>query len=377
MSILSLTTFLHLFRSPRQLSFDSFWKEAVVRVGQKKTPLAFYVSEKKIPKKDIRLLYQHIIDRNEYLTRFYQLSLAIRPEYLHFSEPMKNRHFNNNTNPLIKNMIRQLHYEDILQKTKSGIENNPTYMDMLLDLYKRNIIDYKLLTPSARHYMHEGRLGSVFSSYYFRASIMNPFLVYSLQESLLRGTRIFTPTLGWTSYCYGFLESPQVVEYVGVDVIPSVCEKTREFARAHSPKTLTTIFCRPSEKLAQSADFRKRYANHFDVVFFSPPYYRLELYAGEQQSTAQYSSYNEWLEKYWKTTVELCHHVLQKGGRMCYILSSYGSHGGKDEFDLLSDMNTITAQYFTLKSTQPMYNKDVFVTSNDPTAEKIMLFVKN
>ena len=78
--------------------------------------------------------------------------------------------------------------------------------------------------------MKNGRLGSVFSSYYFRASIMNPYLVYSLNHKLLNGTKIFTPTLGWSSYCYGFLECPMVKEYVGTDVIKSVCDKTNKFA---------------------------------------------------------------------------------------------------------------------------------------------------
>jgi hypothetical protein len=102
----------------------------------------------------------------------------------------------------------------------------------------------------------------------------------------------------------------------------------------------------------------------------------LELYAGEQQSTTQYPSYEEWLNQYWKTTIELCHTVLQKGGKLCYILSGYGSEKGKNEYDLLGDMNRITQQFFRLHSIQPMYNKDVYVNSHEATTEKIMLFIK-
>ena len=75
---------------------------------------------------------------------------------------------------------RNMHYKDILQNTTSDFANNPSYLDVIEDLYIHNIIDYKLLTPSALHYMREGRLGSNYSSFYFRASIMNPYLVYSL-----------------------------------------------------------------------------------------------------------------------------------------------------------------------------------------------------
>jgi hypothetical protein len=242
---------------------------------------------------------------------------------------------------------------DILQNTKSGIDNVPTFMDVLTDLYLNNIIDYKILTPSSLHYMNEGRLGSVFSSFYFRASIMNPYLVYSLNHSVLKGTRIFTPTLGWTSYCYGFLEYPSVIEYVGTDVIPSVCKTTAKFAREHSPNTTVDIYCKPSEQLFKSKVFMDKYVNHFDVVFFSPPYYRLELYDGENQSTTKYDTYEKWLDKYWSATIQLCKHVLQPGGRLCYILSGYGSENTKENYDLLEDMNAITKRYFAFKGKQP------------------------
>ena len=265
-------------------------------------------------------------------------------------------------------------YKEILKETKSGIENNPTFFDVLEDLYVNKIIDYKILTPSAIHYMKNGRLGSVFSSFYFRASIMNPYLVYSLNQSVLRGTRIFTPTLGWSSYCYGFLESPGVVEYVGTDVIPRVCKKTSEFARTYYPNKTVTIYDSPSEQLLHMKPFITKYASHFDVVFFSPPYYRLEMYPGKKQSTTTYKTYEDWLSGYWENTIKLCHLVLAPGGKMCYILSGYGPD---NQYDLIGDMNKITQKYFKLKNIQSMNNKNVHVTEHRETDEKIMIFVKN
>jgi hypothetical protein len=270
-----------------------------------------------------------------------------------------------------------MHYENILKNTKSGMENVSTYMDVLNDLYEKSIIDYKLLTPSAIHYIQKGRIGSVFSSYYFRASIMNPYLVYSLNQSVLKGTKIFTPTLGWSSYSLGFLECPQVVEYVGTDVIPDVCEKTLQFSKKQYPNKNTKIFCQPSENLAKSKSFKTKYKEHFDVVFFSPPYYKLELYDSKNQSTDEYNTYEEWLQKYWEETIKLCYYILEKNGRLCYILSGYGSQNTDEQYDLLKDMNNITKKYFKLKSQQPMYNKDVHVTNHKETAEKIMIFVKS
>ena len=346
-----------------------------VRIGSRLVPLNEYVKTKdKLTSDDIKQLMENIRDRNEYLSRFYEVSLKV-PETLEIKDPpMKNGHMNNNALVRYKNVIRNMFYKEILKETKSGIENNPTFFDVLEDLYVNKIIDYKILTPSAIHYMKNGRLGSVFSSFYFRASIMNPYLVYSLNQSVLRGTRIFTPTLGWSSYCYGFLESPGVVEYVGTDVIPRVCKKTSEFARSYYPDKTVVIYDSPSEQLLHLKPFLKKYISHFDVVFFSPPYYRLEMYPGKKQSTTTYKTYEEWLSGYWENTIKLCHLVLAPGGKMCYILSGYGP---ENQYDLIGDMNKIAQKYFTLKNIQSMNNKNVHVTDHRETDEKIMIFAKN
>ena len=380
MDILSLEKFKNIFSRPQKTnrSFDDFFIHSKVKIGSRLFPLKDYAVKKNIEMENLKLLFEYIQNCNHYLERFYTLSLRIDngSSRLRCMKPMKNGEMNNNAESLSKNIIRNIHWQDILQNTKSGIENIPTFIDVLQDLFLRDIIDYKIVTPSSLFYLKNGRLGSVFSSYYFRASIMNPYLVYSLNESILKGTRIFTPTLGWSSYCYGFLESKRVLEYVGTDVIPSVCEKTKQMAKIISPGKTVDIYCKPSEDLYRSRKFLDTYREHFDVVFFSPPYYRLELYEGKMQSTEKYKSYQEWLSKYWEATIQLCYHVLEKGGRLCYILSGYGSQNTKDQYDLLKDMNNITKKYFKLKSQQPMYNKNVNVTSHRETAEQIMIFIK-
>jgi hypothetical protein len=381
MKLLKLEEFLKIFDKPENISeskiFQEFLNKAQVRVGDNMTPLKEYMQKKEIDKKKIKLLYENIEKRNEYLTRFYNMSLRIQEQNLNITDSaMKNKSFNNNKLVTYKNLIRNIHYKDILENTESGINNVPTYIQVLKDLYLKHIIDYKIITPSALYYMQNGRLGSVFSSYYFRASIMNPYLVYSLNKSVLKGTKIFTPTLGWTSYCFGFLECEEVKEYVGTDVIPDVCKKTQEFAKLRYPEKTTEIFCQPSENLVRKEKFLKKYKEHFDVVFFSPPYYKLEMYKSQNQSTDKYDTYEKWLEGYWEETIKLCHYVLEPKGKLCYILSGYGSQNTDEEYDLLKDMNNITKKYFKLVSQQPMYNKDVHVTKHKETQEKIMIFCR-
>ena len=368
-----MKSFLHLFETPKTKSFAQFVKDAQVKSVNKITPLRTYMEQRQISQDDIRLLYDHVVNRDEYLIRFYKTSLEV--DSLKITEPpMPRANLDNNTHVKYKNVIRHLHMRNILQRTKSGLENVPSFLDVLFDLYQKNIIDYKILTPSAIHYLREGRIGSVFSSFYFRASIMNPYLVYSLNHRVLKGERIFTPTLGWSSYAYGFAECPYVKEYVGVDVITDVCSKTQKFMQQYK-NIDTRIYCTPSENLLQNRTFMNTYREHFDTVFFSPPYYELELYPGKDQSTAVYKTYDEWLQGYWLQTIQLCYHVLKKGGTMCYILSE---GGGKDQTHILKDMNKITKSIFTYKTTLPMYNKNVHVTavSHRDTSEKIMIFVK-
>ena len=102
----------------------------------------------------------------------------------------------------------------------------------------------------------------------------------------------------------------------------------------------------------------------------------MEKYKGGEQSIEIYKTYEEWLEKYWKATIILCYKVLQKGGKLCYILSDYGSENTKEQYDLIEDMNNITKQYFKLKSIQDMHNKDVHVTKHKKSNEKIIIFTK-
>ena len=368
---LQLFSFLRLF-AHKTPSFQQWLQQAQVKSGNKLTPLKTYQEARKIPLDALKRLHDHIIQRDAYLQRFYQTSLHYNDLKI-TDEPMPKSHLDNNTKVNYKNVIRHLHFRNILQKTKSGLQGLPSFLDVLFDLYTRNIIDYKILTPSALHYLEAGRIGSVFSSFYFRASIMNPYLVFSLNRSVLKGTRIFTPTLGWSSYAYGFAECTQVQEYVGVDVIPDVCQKTTAFLTQQYPHIRSQIYCQPSESLLNNKPFMTQYKNHFDVVFFSPPYYELELYPGKNQSTTTYKTYEEWLEGYWHKTIQLCSHVLQPKGKLCYILSS---GGGNQSSDILKDMNAITATLFRKQDTLPMYNKNVHVTAHRETAEKIMIYVK-
>lgn len=365
--------FLKLFKRDREIPLKKFLDSYKVKTSNKMYKLGEYIELKKININDIIILKGILENKDIYLKNFYNRSLKIENNFLHKEEP--SRIYNNNMLVKYKNVIRNLHMNDILLNTKSGyIKNQRSYLDMAYDLFNKKIIDYQIIAPASLYYIKTGGFGGVLSSLYFRASIMNPYLVYSLNLTLLKGTKVFTPTLGWTSYIYGLLETGIVREYVGTDVIKEVCNKTREFSKNY-PKIITKIYNKPSENLLNYSYFKNNYKNHFDLVFFSPPYFKLELYDSENQSTDKYKTYDEWLEGYWRKTIKLCHYVLEKKGILCYILSGYGS-GNTENYDLLRDMNEITEKNFKLIYIKKMFNKNVNVTQHRETGEKIMIYQK-
>jgi len=378
MNELDLKHFVKLFRS-NKISFETFYSKAKVRVNENLFDLDSYKNRKNISKQDIYVLYQVLINKNDYLENFFHTSLEIKTEIgmMDKETPMKKGELSNNQKINYKNVIRNMHFEDILEKTTSGFNNIPSYLKVVKEFFNDYIIDYKLLTKSALEFIRKGRFGSVLSSFYFRASIMNPYLVYSINKTLLQGKKIFTPTLGWSAYAHGFLECKDVEEYVGTDVIPSVCVKTKKLCDLYR-NVKTEIFCKPSEKLLEYKSFRNKYKQHFDVVFFSPPYFKLENYKSDNQSTENYNSYEEWLSKYWEPTVELCHFVLKKNGKMCYIISDYGSQNTEQTYELVKDTKKCARKYFDNFSVQPLLNKNVHVTKHRDTDEKIIICrVKN
>ena len=304
-----------------------------------------------------------------YLTNFYQRSLKTHEVNL---KP-KDITFNNNTNAKFKNVIRNIHLKGILIDTKTIQPNIRNFLEVILDLFKHRIVDYKLVTPSSLALIEKNKLSSILSGYYFRSSIMNPTIPFSVSTHMTKPFNVFTPTLGWSSYLYGMMSNPLLKHYVGVDVLKNVCQTTKSIASENKIKS--NIYCHPSEDLLKSKSFLKTYDDYFDFVFFSPPYYQLEMYEGEQQSTTRYKSYEEWLDGYWRQTMKLCHHVLKDDHRMYYIISGYKN---KSKFyDLETDMNRICQEEgFVFQEQIPMTNKNVGFTKHRTASENIYVFRK-
>lgn len=348
---LTLAKWLSYYES-QHVSFSQFKKTAQVYTVDGLVPLRTYRQRDygKVPEKAVKMLYDFSVTNKEnYLVNFYNKNLKIPTDVsMHGIEP----EFDNNKHPKFKNLVRNLYYSDILSST--GYLKKRSYMKVIIDLFRYHIIDRNMLAPSVLKLMSEGKTSSLLSGMYFRASIMNPFLVYSISQALGNPNKVLTPCLGWSSYLLGFMENPALEQYVGIDVIKKVCRTTEQLAERIRPDVDTEIYCTPSEDLYRDRVFMKTYKRNFDAVFFCPPYYQLELYKGSEQSTQRYKSYPEWLQRYWKPTVKLCEACLRRGGSFCYIVSGYRNRSGKF-LDLDGDMNDIILEsQFVLERSYPM-----------------------
>ena len=366
--IITLEEWLNMFKN-KNISIQQFIEKFYVKSGNKIKKFKDIIKEKNLKKTNIKTLYNFfVIKKEENLVNFYNKSLRIL-EDLDLNK-VKTLSLSNSKNSTYKNLIRNIYYKDILLYTKTDIKGLRPFLEVIFDLYNNNTIDYKLLTPGAIKMMERNIFASILSGFYFRSSILNPVVIYTLSKKYIKNaSRVFTPTLGWSSYMYGFLSDEKIKEYVGTDVIKSVCYNTEKLAKRMFPKKYVDIYCSQSELLIENREFMKEYKNYFDVVFFSPPYYKLELYRGSKQSTTLYNTYEMWLDKYWKTTIKLCREVLHRKGKLIYIISGYDK-----QLNMNTDMNNITKKYFKYIKKMNLANTNVNFTNHKDTNEIIYFF---
>jgi tRNA1(Val) A37 N6-methylase TrmN6 len=179
--------------------------------------------------------------------------------------------------------------------------------------------------------------------------------------------------LGWCSYIAGFslLKNTPIKHYVGIDIIDSVCYNAKYTSLGIcSPEKINIYNCQSEIIMNIHNEFNTTYKEYFDLIFFSPPYYRMELYKGVGQSTTIYKTYDEWLINYWEKTVIMCKNVLNpKGGIFSYIVSPF------DNYNLPDDLLKISNKYFLLQNIIPIYNKNVNSTKHREPDDKLYIYI--
>ena len=162
--------------------------------------------------------------------------------------------------------------------------------------------------------------------------------------------------------------------YVGLDVMPSVCEKNAFLADWYAERGLaksTRILCQPSERMELP-----EYREYFDTIMVCPPYYTMELYAEGEQSTTSYPDYAAWLEGYWRATVARCLTLSRPGGVFALIINDYQDLNGR-HYALTTDLDAIVQDYYVPLHVFYLKNRTspLRTTTKDRT-EKLFIYRK-
>ena len=314
-----------------------------------------------------QILYTGLIENFEYMMRiWFEKHIAVKDldNFLRFNVQKTNKEIENGyvidgrKEITSGRLLRNISYKGIYQDTgKSNSSEKCSLLNTFTGLAINKFNISCLLTPKVAEFLEHGRYDDFFAilrGTSNRASIFNPY-TYSwiLNNVFPDGKKLLSPVMSWCSPVIGLANS-NYDEMVAIDVIPDVVEKSRllhEYSEGLrngffvDDSKQAEFYCCPSEQLDNRHNFSKKYAEHFDTVFFSPPYYDLEVYTGGEQSHESFQTYGEWLEGYWRPTVELCHRCLKPGATFSFVIvHDYGAAGKKTPIS--DDMKKIACDYF-------------------------------
>jgi len=191
-----------------------------------------------------------------------------------------------------------------------------------------------------------------------KASIFNPYTFKSILDTQFSGKTLFTPCMGWNAYQIAYYNS-EFEHLITTDVIPEVIDNTHllhdEYLKWRETnsfqkhfvdeKTIDAYLC-PSEQLDEKYSLVDNYTNQVDAVLFCPPYFDLELYPGDMQSTESFPDYKQWLAGYWEETIKLCVEVMKPGAKLGFIISNYRTHEKQDN-TISEDMKGVVEKHLT------------------------------
>jgi hypothetical protein len=273
--------------------------------------------------------------------------------------------------------VRNINYKGVYKNTsKSNTSEKVSPLDLFEGLLYNEIRATTLIVPVTYKFLETHNYDSFFAMIRGtcnKASIFNPY-TYSwiLKNVFPEGKNLFSPVLSWNTPIIGLANS-NYKNMVAVDVIPEVvsnAEALHDYSESmrnpffDDDTKSATFYCCPSEKLDERHNFSEKYKDYFDLVFFSPPYYDLEMYSGGEQSYESFTTYQEWLDGYWRPTVELCSKVLKPGAPFSFVIVE--DYPGKDKkrIPISEDMKRIACEYFE-------YDKKIHIAwGGFATAEK-------
>ena len=183
---------------------------------------------------------------------------------------------------------------------------------------------------------------------------------------------------GWGVRMLASLSSE--VCYYGTDPNNKLVQKLNECGNDFmSLKSATLSFLDNKEtkfdiKCHGSENFVAEWENKMGLCFSSPPYFDLEDYVnGENQSIKNFSNYDDWLNKYWRTTVKNCKKYLVENGNFLVNIKNIKN------YNLFDDCLEICKQegFKHIENIDLKNINRIFLKQNEKNTDELIMVLKN
>ncbi|WP_133137776.1 hypothetical protein [Legionella rowbothamii] len=126
---------------------------------------------------------------------------------------------------------------------------------------------------------------------------------------------------GWGDRLVGALATPSIKRYIQTDPNEELLNATQQIYDTYDPDHETTVYLydKPMEDLTKEELCPGGEKN--DLVAYSPPYFKKELYHGENQSHLRYPTINEWVTEFLYKSVWVSYNALNVNGVLAINLA--------------------------------------------------------
>ena len=174
------------------------------------------------------------------------------------------------------------------------------YLQQMVNYYKNHKINISEIKMWVR----------IFNLYYGSISIFKPLTAMDIYCKY-KPTSILDFTMGWGGRLVGAC-ALDIPKYTGIDyndrlIIPY--KKLTTFMQENSKTKIKTYF-----EDALTIDYSKI---DYDMVLTSPPYYNIEIYGGQENTTQKQYTKDEWDIHFYIPIIEKTFKYLKKGGHYC------------------------------------------------------------
>lgn len=169
--------------------------------------------------------------------------------------------------------------------------------------------------------------------------------LYNKEQQLYN---LFDYSGGWGARALGALSLGNV-NYYATDPLTHKCIKDIDHLLNYNKVDFEVY-----DKCSEDIFFKdEQFKEKFDIIGSCPPYFDLEIYSDDESQSTSNKEYNEWLDIYWKGTIDNLYWMCKKDGILILVIKE--SNG---KYELKSDMENIILNKGFTKVTEYQYKSN-------------------